>query len=137
MTWHTFPLGQVITEGFACLDPATDANVTADSTPTYAVFEETTDTPIVTGNFTERTGYTGVYRCQVTASSGNGFEVGKTYHLVRTLVVSGITNTVILSRFLIRAAEAVAGVIRADVSHVIGEPQQRNSTIVADYGPTA
>lgn len=137
MTWLAIPLGQVVTEGFDCHDPATDEDVTADSTPTFAVFEETTDTAIVTGNFTERAGHTGKYRCQFTASSGNGFEVGKTYHCYRMLTVGGIANSFLIGRYLVRAAESITGVANTNLTHVIGEAQIRNSTVISDYGPSS
>jgi hypothetical protein len=52
----------------------------ADATPTFAVYEEGSDTALLTGQATTLvTGTTGFYRGSVAATTANGFESGKTY----------------------------------------------------------
>lgn len=70
----------------------TGAVVDADSTPTWEVFEDDNDTPILTGNATKRTSKTGDYRVTFTASAANGFENGKYYNLVASATVATIVG---------------------------------------------
>ena len=54
---------------------STGAAADADSTPSFEVFEEGTDTDIgVGGSMTKRTSKTGDYRGSFTASAANGFD---------------------------------------------------------------
>jgi hypothetical protein len=89
---------------------ATGAVTDADSTPTYAVYEEDNDTPIVTGNFTKRTSLTGEYRASFTASAGNGFEAGKCYSVKAFATVDGISAKATIMWFRVAPAEPSAGV---------------------------
>lgn len=95
---------------------STGAAVDADSTPTFEVFEEATDTDIgVGGNMTKRTSKTGHYRGSFTISAANGFEVGKFYSVVGTAVVGGVTVKGVLMEFRCSAAEAVVGAILSTI----------------------
>lgn len=114
------PLDEVIyVEGIA--SSSTGAAADADSTPTFAVYEEATDTDIgVGGNMTKRTSLTGDYRASFTASAANGFEAGKWYAVIGSATIGGIATKGILARFRIVVAENVAGVPKADMSHLLG-----------------
>lgn len=105
------PLDEVIYFDAIVSNPATGAAVDADSTPTFAVYEESTDTDIgVGGNLTKRTSLTGNYRGSFTASDANGFEAGKWYSVIASAVVGGVTGKVVARSFRIVVAETTAGV---------------------------
>lgn len=93
----------------------------ADSTPTFAVYEEATDTDIgVGGNMTKRTSLTGNYRGTFTLSAANGFEVGKWYSVIGSATIDTITTKGVLKHFRVVAAEAVAGYPKSDTQYVEG-----------------
>ena len=114
------PLDEVIYFD-AISSSSTGAAADADSTPTFAVYEEATDTDIgVGGNMTKRTSLTGNYRGSFTASAANGFELGKWYNVIGSATIGAVACKGVLMRFRIVAAEANAGYPRADVSHFGG-----------------
>ncbi len=108
------PLDEVIyVEGIA--SSSTGAAADADSTPTFAVYEEATDTDIgVGGNMTKRTSLTGDYRASFTASAANGFELGKWYVVIGSATIGAVATKGILARFRIVAAESTAGYPKND-----------------------
>jgi fibronectin-binding autotransporter adhesin len=112
------PLDEVIhVEGVA--SSSLGAAADADSTPTFAVYEEATDTDVgVGGNMTKRTSLTGDYRASFTASAANGFELGKWYSVVGSATVGGVAAKAVLARFRVVAAENTAGYPLTDVSKV-------------------
>lgn len=115
------PLDEVVHFDVTTHHPSTGAVTDADSTPTYSVFEEATDTPILADQtFTKRTSLTGNYRGSFTASTANGFEVGKWYNVVASATVNAIAAKHVAMRFRVSPAESAAGVPKADVSHVNG-----------------
>lgn len=85
-------------------NPFTGAVSDADSAPTAEVFEENTDTPIVSTTATKRTSKTGDYRHQIDCTAGNGFEAGKSYNAIGTSVVAGVTRKERLGWWQVRAA---------------------------------
>lgn len=101
--------------------PSTGAASDADSTPTFEVFEESTDTDIgVGGNLTKRTSKTGNYRGSFTASAANGFEAGKWYSVIASATVNSIAGKGRVAHFQCVPAESSAGVPKVDVSHWTG-----------------
>ncbi len=115
------PLDEVVYFEVDTHSPTTGADIAADSTPTFAVYEEATDSDIgVGGNLTVRTGPTGSYRGTFTASAANGFELGKWYNVRATAVVGGITASCTPMTFRVIAAELVAGYPLADVAKWLG-----------------
>ncbi len=115
------PLDEVIYFDCITSTPSTGAAVDADSTPTFAVYEEATDTDIgVGGNLTKRTSLTGNYRGTFTLSAANGFEVGKWYNVIGSAVVGGVTGKAVLKNFRVVAAEAIAGKAKVDVDAALG-----------------
>jgi hypothetical protein len=78
--------------------------VDADSAPTFSVFENATDTPILADvAMTKRTALTGNYRGTFDATTGNGFESGKWYNVIVTGIVGGVTDKTVALTFLLRA----------------------------------
>lgn len=71
----------------------------AEETPRYFVYEESTDTPISSGNFTLRSGRTGQYKANIVCSTGNGYEAGKYYNVEASGKVDGETGHTTISRF--------------------------------------
>jgi len=102
---------------------ATGAVSDADSAPTFAVYEEDTDTAIVTGTTTKRTSLTGNYRGTFTASAANGFEAGKWYTVIVSATVSSVSAKCVAKHFRVAPAENSAGVPLVDVSRVAGTAQ--------------
>lgn len=96
------PIGEVVYFDAITSSPTTGAATDADSTPTFAVYEEATDTDIgVGGNLTKRTSLTGNYRGSFTASLANGFEVGKWYSVIGSATVGAIAGKSVLLHFRI------------------------------------
>lgn len=72
----------------------------ADSTPAFYVFEEDSDNAIITGSCTQRSGKPGLYRFTFDATTGNGFEAGKWYHIITSGIVYGVPSFNIVGDFL-------------------------------------
>ena len=64
----------------------------ADISPVFYVFEENSDTHIVTGSLTQRTGFLGVYRGTFNTTLANGFDVNKWYNVVVSGIVQGVQS---------------------------------------------
>jgi len=103
-------------------NPATGAVSDADSTPTWSIFEEDTDTAILSAqNFTKRTSLTGNYRGAATLSTANGFEVGKWYNVVASATVNSVAGKAVVMRFRVALAESVAGSPKVDAAQFAGQ----------------
>lgn len=74
--------------------PSTGAAVDADAVPGYRVYEDETGTPLLTGSMAllDDANTLGFYSEQITLSAANGFELGKSYCIRTTIVVSGVTG---------------------------------------------
>lgn len=115
------PIDEVCHFDVTTHDPATGAAIDADSAPTFDVFEEATDTPILDDQtMTKRTSLTGNYRGSFTASAANGFEAGKWYSVVVTAVVDSITAKKVAMHFRAAPAEAHAGVPVVNTAYMDG-----------------
>ena len=88
---------------FVTNSPTSGATVDADALPTAEVFEDDNDTPILTPVVTKRVAKTGNYRVELELTSVNGFEKGKSYSLVITAVVGGITGKGVVANFSIES----------------------------------
>jgi hypothetical protein len=116
------PLDEVVHFDICTHAPGTGAVSDADSTPTFSVFEEATDTPILSAqNFTKRTSLTGNYRGTFTASAANGFEAGKWYSVIASATVDSIAAKKNCGSFRVAPAENVAGVQVVDTTHISGD----------------
>jgi len=113
------PLDEAVYFDVITSTPSTGAAVDADSTPTFAVYEESTDTDIgIGGNLTKRTSLTGNYRGTFTASTANGFEVGKWYSVICSATVGAVAGKCRALGFRCVAAENTAGFRTIDVMKV-------------------
>lgn len=75
-------------------DPSDGAAIVADSLPTYRIYEDETTTPIATGTmaYLDSGNTTGFYSERITAlSAASGYEVGKSYCIRMSVVVSSVT----------------------------------------------
>jgi hypothetical protein len=74
---------------------STGAATDATGDPAYRVYEDETGTPILTGTMgkLDDANTTGFYSEELTISSGNGFEAGKTYTIYITATVGSIAGT--------------------------------------------
>lgn len=113
------PIDEVVYFDAITSNPTTGAAADADSTPTFAVYEEATDTDIgVGGNLTKRTSLTGNYRGSFTASAANGFEAGKWYSVIVSATVSTVAGKARVMHFYCVPAEVAAGVPDVNATHV-------------------
>ncbi len=87
--------------------------VDADSTPTWAIYEESTDAAIQSGSMSLRSGLPGRYRGNVTCSAANGFEVGKWYSVQVAATVNTVSDTIEIAKFRCVAAEGTPGAVTA------------------------
>jgi hypothetical protein len=73
---------------------STGVATNADSVPTYRVYEDNTQTPLLTGSMSafDPGNAVGQYVAQITLSAANGFEVGKTYTIRIAATVGGVTG---------------------------------------------
>lgn len=110
-------LGATVYLDFVLTHPGTGAAATASSV-TVRVFEDDSDTAIVTPTATERTSQTGNYRVPIVATTANGFEVGKSYNVVADATVASVAGKGVVGSFVV-------------------EPPITLGTVVADGGNTA
>lgn len=105
------PINEVVVFDVVTHVASTGAVSDADSAPTFDVFEEDTDTPILSAQtMTNRTSKTGNYRGTFTCSTVNGFEAGKWYSVVVSATVSSVSAKCVAKHFRIAPAESTAGV---------------------------
>ncbi len=81
---------------------ATGAAVDADSLPTAAVYEDTTDVSILSPTIAKRTSLTGNYRASIACTAANGFEAGKSYNVIVSATIGGIAAKAKIGSFQMR-----------------------------------
>lgn len=86
----------------------------ADSTPTVSVFEDNTDTAILSPTPVKRTSLTGNYRVEIPVTVANGFEIGKSYNIVATATVGGITSKAVIASFEVENIAMIRGAVVTD-----------------------
>lgn len=104
---------------FGTSSASTGAATNADSTPTVVVAEDGTDlgyVPTVTNVAT------GLYKVEIAATSGNGFEAGRRYNLYAVGTVGGITGRDGIGEFEVLAVDLNTGVasVTGSVGSVVG-----------------
>lgn len=115
------PIDEVVFFTVVIHDTSVTPVVVADasSTPTFQVFEEDTDAPMIAAtNLTKRTSLTGRYRGTFTASSANGFEAGKWYNVDVSATCGGVADVATAMRFRAAPAEVSAGVPEVNVRSI-------------------
>jgi len=117
-------------------DPDTGVLTDADSVPTYRIYEDETDPPILTGSMAklDDDDTTGFYTESIACTSGNGFENGKSYTVYIVATVDSDQGGISygfkayderksnVQKWLDTAAAtpSVAGVPEVDLTHVMG-----------------
>jgi hypothetical protein len=116
--------------------PTTGAATDVDSgTPTFSVFEEATDTPILSAqSMTKRTSLTGNYRGTFTMSAANGFEVGKWYNVITSATVNSVAGKKPSMRFRCVLAETTVGAPKADSADLVWSATTRVLTAATNLG---
>lgn len=107
-------LEETVYVDFITSSPTTGAAADADSTPTAEVFEDATDTAILTPTVVKRTSKTGNYRVPLACTAANGFELGKSYNVVASCVFSSVTYKAVVASFQIRPAATVSNVTQVN-----------------------
>jgi hypothetical protein len=87
--------------GVTTHNPSGGALKTADEAPRWRVFEEASDTSILDGLFTVRTGYDGTYRGTFDATIVNGFSSNSYYEIHASGKVDGIVGRAIIKTFVL------------------------------------
>lgn len=128
------PIDEVVHFDAITSHPTTGAAADADSTPTFDVYEEATDTGLLGAtNLTKRTSLTGDYRGTFTASAANGFEAGKWYNVIVSATVNAIAGKGVVLTFRVAPAETSAGVPQVRASAIadgaISAPTLASDTI--------
>jgi hypothetical protein len=100
----TYYLDQTVTCYLATSQFSTGAAFDATGNPAYRVYEQNTNTPILTGSFAllDDASTVGLYSVNIAATAANGFEVGKTYCVYGTATVDGVAAGAALMTFNIQ-----------------------------------
>ncbi len=96
-----------ITLDFTTHNSATGQAQDADVIPTSEVFEDITGILILTPTVTKRVGMTGGYRVAFIAGVANGFEVDKSYNIIVTATVAGVTAKAQVASFKLESPAPV------------------------------
>ena len=87
---------------FITSSPTTGAATDADSTPTCEVFEDATDTAVLSPTVVKRSGKTGNYRIPIACTAANGFEATKSYNVVVSATVGAVAAKAVVRTFQMR-----------------------------------
>lgn len=100
-------------------EPTTGVLTDADAAPAYRVYEDETETAVLSGTMAKLDdgNTTGFYSEQLAVTAANGFEAGKTYTIYVTAAVGGDTGGI---SFAFKAEHLVAGVTVPEALRRIG-----------------
>lgn len=125
-------LGRTIYLDFVC-HTAAGAVSDADSTPTAEIFEDDTDTAILTPTVVKRASKTGNYRVPVVVTAANGFEIGKSYNVVVSAAVGSVTSKAVAGSFVVENIALKRGAIVADGGNTSSTFKTDLSESTTDY----
>src|SRR3972149_9739969 len=96
MHYGTKLIGDTLTFHRQTQNRSTGVAVDADAVPPYRVYEDETTTPILTGSMAllDAANTDGWYSEQITLSTANGFEKGKSYGIRIADTVAGVAGAV-------------------------------------------
>jgi len=100
-------LNDIITLDFTTHNSFTGAVQDTDLIPTCEIFEDDNDTAILTPTVTKRIGKTGNYKISIEAIIGNGFEIGKSYNVIISATVNGISAKSRIESFVLDSKRIV------------------------------
>lgn len=129
-------LGRTVYKDFVC---HTTAGVVsdADSTPTVEIFENDTDTAILTPTAVKRTSKTGNYRVPIVITAANGFEIGKSYNVVVSATVGGTSSKAVIMSFVIENIGMITGSVVTDGSNTSSTFKTDLAATTTDYHKNA
>lgn len=127
-------LEETITFDFITSSPTTGAVADADSTPTFEVFEDATDTALtLTGStIAKRTSKTGNYRARFAIAASDGFEAGKSYNVVASATVGGVAGKAVIGRFQARTRDVDDTATQTSVDDLPTNAELATSQAAAD-----
>lgn len=113
-------LGDNVVFSVCTHDPDSGILTDADSVPTYRVYEDQTDTAILTGSLTklDDANTTGFYTALIACTSGNGFELGKSYTVYIQAAVGSDTGGIAYGFNVMHNTYTTAGVVDANVQYI-------------------
>lgn len=113
-----FPLGKVYSGTFSTYN-SSGTLTNADSTPTCQSYIGSSSTAVNTGTVTNISA--GLYRYQITMSTGNGFAADNSYSNICTATLGGITQIKhVADGIYLLATPNAAGILLADTSRWLG-----------------
>lgn len=118
LAWFGLQIGDSISMGFTTRIIATGMQSAADSAPTVEVFENDGDADI--GGVTVTDHENGSYSAKTEATTGNTFEAGKSYNVVATATISGVTSRCVIGIFKLRPIVAADDIETALYSRLTG-----------------
>ena len=117
---HEAQLGDTVETDFSTHGD-TGANTAADSTPTVTVYKNGSAVGSLTNQNATSFG-TGLYRFTFAASSGNGFAANDLIEVVSTAVIGGVTSSIVLKTFKVKAWQAEVTAIKAKTDNLPAAP---------------
>lgn len=128
----TFYIDQVLTVYLTASQFSTGASLDATGSPAYRIYEQTTDTPILTGSFAvlDNASTVGLYSASITLSAANGFEAGKCYAVYATATVDSVAAHTLADQFVVQATIASQVPTTAAIATAVWD------TLVSSYAVT-
>lgn len=126
-------LEDTIYKDFTTHNPNTGSVSDADSTPTCAVYEDSTDTAILSPTVVKRTSLTGNYRVPIAMTSANGFEVGRSYNVIVTATVNGVIAKDCIDSFIIDTPRRPTGLVVTDAGNSATQFKSDRSEATTDH----
>ncbi len=129
-------VGANLTFTVAAHNQGTGALADADSVPDYRIYEDETGTPILTGSMAllDDAGTLGFYSELISASTGNGFEAGKSYSIYTTIVVAGVTYAVTYGLRAVTLADVIWDEALTGATHNVATSAGRRLRSIQDFG---
>jgi len=112
-----------LTFSIATHDPDTGVSTDAAEWPTYRVYEDDSDTAILTGNMEkiDDANTTGAYRKKIACTAANGFENGKSYTVWISATVNSDTGGIPYSFTAYDLSDWADALLTRDWTSVTGE----------------
>lgn len=127
MTVRYYALNDEVRFGVATHNPLASGNrAAADETPRWSVFEDANDTPILEGDFTQRTGHTSLYRGSFFASGNLGFDANSHYEIWASGKVSGIVGRALVESFVLNSVYTSNVKNSGDLAYAVWEERLSN-----------
>jgi hypothetical protein len=133
--WTEIAQGETVHFQIITHDPLTGELADADSEPTWKIWGEVGDSPLGTGSFTKRTGYTGHYRASFDVVAVSGFDPGEFFELVAEATIGGVSEKIVVMNFRVLAAENAVGKRAIDAEAVADAVLSRDMSEVEAAAP--